>query len=79
MNHVRESAHNYRVYTNEVSNQLIEGKRPKAKIEDLLLAREAARKANLKAKEEELYGKERKPQITKLAQNVTRPANVYSR
>lgn len=79
MEHVRESAHSYKVFTNEISNQIVEANRPKMKIEDILLAKESSRRNNLRQKEEELYGKERKPKITKLAQNVTRPTNVYSR
>jgi hypothetical protein len=79
MDHVRESAHGYKVFTNEVSNQIIEGKRPKMKIEDILLSKGASNKGAIKQREEEIYGKERKPKITKLAQNVNRAANVYSR
>jgi len=68
-----------KVFTNEVSNQIIESKRPNAKIENILLSHGKAKEIRLKKLEEALYGKERIPNITKKAQKLHHSQKVHTR
>jgi len=71
--------YDYKVYTNDLSNQMLEAIRPNAKVEDVLLLKGKAKEMKLKKIEEQLYGGHRVPSITKMAQRLNSSQNVYSR
>lgn len=71
--------YDYKVYTNDHSNQIMQAKRPNAPVENLLMSSGLARQIKIKKMEHELYGKERVPTITKKGHKVQHNENVYNR
>ncbi len=71
--------HDQKIYTNDLSNQIMEIKRPNTSVENILLMQGKVRELKIKKLEHELYGKDRVPNITKKGKNVSRDQKVHSR
>lgn len=68
-----------KVYTNDLSNRIMDVKRPNDKVENLLLERGKLKEMKLKALENRLYGGDKVPSITDRARKINRNQNVYNR
>jgi hypothetical protein len=77
--HVKNSEHTVKVFTNDSSNALLENRRPNAKVEDLLMQQVIIRNEKLRQKERDIYSNLGRPNITNKGKNLDRPTNVYSR
>lgn len=71
--------YDYKVYTNDLSNQMLETIRPNAKVENILLLKGQAKQMKIKQIEQQLYGGHRVPSITKMAQRLNSSQTVYNR
>jgi len=76
---IKESMHDQKVFTNDFSNQIMDVKRPNTSVENILLMQGKVRELKIQKLEQELYGKDRVPNITKKGKNVNRGQDVHSR
>lgn len=68
-----------KVFTNDKSYQLIGNKRPNVPVENLLLSKGKQKELKIKKLEQEMYGRERVPNITRKAHSMHRNQDVHSR